>query len=79
MGFGNFNRKFIINYFIITILFIKFIKKIILFIWITTQQKIFNKFKKIFINILCLAIFKLKKLIKIKINISDKNIKIYIL
>ena len=50
-----------------------------LFIWITIQQKIFNKFKKVFINILCLAIFKSKKSIKIEINISNKNVGAYIL
>ena len=61
LDFDNFNRKFIANYFIIIILFTKFIKKNILFIWITIQQKIFDKLKKIFVNILCLTIFKPKK------------------
>ena len=79
LGFGNFNRRFIINYSIIAILFTEFTKKNILFIWITVQQEIFNKFKKIFISILYLAIFKSEKLIKIKIDISNKGVGIYIL
>ena len=74
MDFGNFNWRFITNYFFIIILFIKFTKLYILFIWITIQQEIFNKFKKIFISIPCLVIFKSKKSIKIEINILDKNI-----
>ena len=43
------------------------------------QQEIFDRFKKIFTSILCLAIFKLGKSVRIKIDISDKNIGAYIL
>ena len=50
-----------------------------LFIWIIIQQKIFDKFKKIFINTLYLAIFKFKKLVRIEINILDKSVGVCIL
>ena len=79
LGFGNFNRKFIINYSTIAILFIEFTKKNVPFIWTTTQQKIFDKLKKIFTSILYLVIFKPKKLVRIETNTSDKGIEIYIL
>ena len=79
LDFGNFNRKFITNYSTIAILLTEFIKKDILFIWTTDQQKIFDKFKKIFINTPCLAIFKPKKSVRIKTDISDKSVRICIL
>ena len=49
-------------------------KKDISFIWIIIQQKIFDKFKKIFINILYLVIFKPKKSVRIKIDILNKGV-----
>ena len=79
LGFGNFNRRFITNYSTIAILLIEFTKKDVPFIWITTQQKVFDIFKKVFTSTPCLAIFKSEKSVRIEIDTSDKRVKTYIL
>ena len=78
LGFGNFNRQFISRYLLIILLLIKLIKKNILFIWTIFCQKIFNKFKKVFTTVLYLIFFILDKPIRIKTNILDKDIEIYL-
>ena len=49
------------------------------FIWTTVYQEIFNKLKKVFITVFCLVLFILGKFVKIKTNILDKGIEVYLL
>ena len=79
LGFGNFNRQFISEYSLIILLLIELIKKNILFIWIMFCQKVFNKLKKTFIIVFCLILFILNRLIKIKTDILDKGLGVYLL
>ena len=79
LGFGNFNRRFITNYSTIIIPLTEFTKKDVPFIWTTTQQEVFDKFKKVFTSALCLAIFKPGKSVRIETDISDKGVGVCIL
>ena len=79
LGFGNFNRQFINKYSLIILLLIKLIKKNILFVQIILCQEVFNKFKRVFITISYLILFTLDKPVRIKIDILNKDIKIYLL
>ena len=44
------------------------------FIWTTAQQESFDKFKKVFMSTPCLAIFKLRKSVRIETDTSDKGV-----
>ena len=79
LGFGNFNWQFISEYSLITLLLTELIKKDILFVWITFCEKIFNKFKKIFIIVSYFILFVSDKSVRIKTDISDKDIEAYLL
>ncbi|RAH39767.1 uncharacterized protein BO95DRAFT_377228, partial [Aspergillus brunneoviolaceus CBS 621.78] len=54
LDFSNFYRRFIKDFFKLTILFIYLIKKNILFDWSSVCQKIFKNLKNIFIKIFVL-------------------------
>ena len=54
-------------------------KKNILFIWTTLCEKIFNKLKKIFIIAFYFILFVSNKFIRIKTDVLDKDIGVYLL
>ena len=79
LGFGNFNRQFISGYSLITLPLIELTKKNILFIWSEFCQKVFDKLKKTFIIVPYLIFFTSDRSVRIKINISDKDVGVYLL
>ena len=54
-------------------------KENISYIWIHVCKEVFKTLKKSFMKILCLIFFVLGKPVKIKTDISDKNIEVYLL
>ena len=79
LGFGNFNRQFISKYLFIILPLTELIKKNVLFVWSTFCQKIFDKLKEIFTMIFCFILFTSDRPIRIEIDASNKNIRVYFL